>query len=147
MNSVDYIHDMNTDHVTLQLPSTAKMADLWQLTRQKFLTILGYIGFSYYSKFIEADRASLAEKFSWSNLRLAPHIGLSFQDANDVQVQYHDCKEQRIALLEKWSQKFGKEATFEKLAKGFEKIERNDIAENICDIFYTRNMTLTAYGK
>lgn len=59
-------------------------------------------------------------------------IGLTFQEANDIQQQYpSDSVKQRKALLEKWSQKFGSEATYLELREGFQKIKRKDIAEDI----------------
>ena len=70
---------------------------------------------------------------SWETL--APFIGLSSSDEEEIEEDNKSTKSKRIALLRKWSEKRGKRATYLHLMKGFAKIERRDLIEKLCDIF------------
>ena len=70
---------------------------------------------------------------SWETL--APFIGLSSSDEEEIEEDNKSTKSKRIALLRKWSEKLGKRATYLHLMKGFAKIERRDLIEQLCDVF------------
>lgn len=70
---------------------------------------------------------------SWETL--APFIGLSSTDEEEIEEDNKSTKSKRIALLRKWNEKLGKGATYLHLMKGFAKIERRDLIEKLCDMF------------
>ena len=58
---------------------------------------------------------------SWETL--APFIGLSSTDEEEIDEDNKSTKSKRIALLRKWNEKLGKGATYLHLMRGFAKIE------------------------
>lgn len=65
---------------------------------------------------------------SWK--QLSPFLGLTPQDEEDIQSDHMRNAERRVAILRRWSEKFGDEATYFKLGEAFEALKwRNCIAE------------------
>jgi KaiC/GvpD/RAD55 family RecA-like ATPase len=62
--------------------------------------------------------------------RLATAIGLEEFIASDIrEVYYRKPEQQRIALLRKWKERYGKEATYAKMVHGLEEIKNRKLTE------------------
>ena len=71
---------------------------------------------------------------------IAPHLGLNPTDREDIEEKRGTPKEQRLFMLERWKEKFGREATFFKLVEVFLSAERRDLAEEVCEFFKKNGM-------
>ena len=65
---------------------------------------------------------------------LAPFIGLEHQDVEDIKDEYRKSRSRRLALLRKWRQRYGRDATYLKLVEGLQEIGRRDLIEDILTI-------------
>lgn len=61
---------------------------------------------------------------SWKTL--CPFIGLSREDEEDIEEENRKNMDRKVAMLRRWSEKFCDEATYLKLAEGFESLKRRD---------------------
>lgn len=77
-------------------------------------------------KFHDENINELALKISnWKTL--APFIGLTHQDEEDIEEENRKNMDRKIAMLRRWSTKYGRSATYLKLAEGFESLKRRDM--------------------
>lgn len=65
---------------------------------------------------------------------LAPDLDLSAVDIEDIKETKSAPKLRRRAMLKEWKQKFGKQATYRKLARILVLSERRDVAEKVCEM-------------
>lgn len=64
---------------------------------------------------------------------LAPRLGLKKEQIQAVDKNADSEEEKRVALLEKWKEKFAFMATYQRLIEAFLAIERADIACKVCE--------------
>lgn len=65
---------------------------------------------------------------------IAPHLKLTEADQDEVEHDHHKTTAQKIAMLRKWRQKCGSNATYQQLAKAFWTLERRDLVEVLCTV-------------
>ena len=65
---------------------------------------------------------------------IAPFLGLSEAEEEDIERDCAKNKTQKIKMLRKWKEKFGKRATYRRLARVFWKLGRVDLVGELCDI-------------
>ena len=66
---------------------------------------------------------------------IAPYLGLTEADESEIE----DCKKvgrQKINMLRTWKKKFGRQATYRKLAMVFKKLKHADLVEELCDLIW-----------
>ena len=68
---------------------------------------------------------------------IAPFLGLTKAEEENIEKDCGENETQKIGMLRKWREKFGKKATYRKLAKVFFKLERVDLVEEVCDLLQT----------
>ena len=69
---------------------------------------------------------------------VAPHLGLSERDIEDVEVEKKTEPERRLKVLQKWKRKYGYMATFRKLVEVLLVVVGNaDDAERVCRLLQT----------
>ena len=68
---------------------------------------------------------------SWESLSY--FIGLSKQDVENIKDEYHGKKhmDKKMAMLRRWCEKYGKEATYLKLTEEFDKLKKRDLIEEL----------------
>ena len=64
---------------------------------------------------------------------LGTFIGLSSGDIDDIKEEYKKPLDRRLAMMRRWHELWGKEATYLKLAEGLRQIGRRDLIEKIID--------------
>ena len=64
---------------------------------------------------------------------MAPFLGLSDAEEREIEEDSRPAKRRKVAMLRRWKEKYGKEATYRKLAKVFWKLERTDLVEELCE--------------
>ena len=69
---------------------------------------------------------------SWQSL--APFIGITDVDEEEIREDAHNARNQKLKLMTRWRQKLGRNATYLHLAKGLAAIERRDLIEKLCEI-------------
>ena len=69
---------------------------------------------------------------SWRTV--APHLGLSKVQVEEVELDGTEEKEKKQKILESWRAKFAYKANYRVLVKAFLKIGRADLAEQVCHL-------------
>ncbi len=65
---------------------------------------------------------------------IAPFLGLSKVVEEQIERDEGKTDTQKIAMLRRWREKFGRKATYRRLATVFWKLERADLIDAICDV-------------
>ena len=66
---------------------------------------------------------------------IAPYLKLTDVDQEEIQYkQRGSVRSQKIAMLKKWKQKRGSDATYQELARTFWRLERRDLVEELCKV-------------
>ena len=65
---------------------------------------------------------------------MAPFLGLTEGEEREIEEDSRPAKRRKVAMLRRWKEKYGKKATYRKLAKVFWKLERIDLVEELCEI-------------
>lgn len=65
---------------------------------------------------------------------IAPHLELKPTEREDIEAKGTP-EEQRLLMLERRAEKFGRQASFFKLIESFLKVGRRDLAEQVCEYF------------
>ena len=68
---------------------------------------------------------------------VAPHLGLSERDIEDIEAKNRRESEKRMRVLQKWKKKYGFKATFGNLVTVLLSIENADDAEQVCALLQT----------
>lgn len=63
---------------------------------------------------------------------LAPYLGLSEVDEENIASSYTDVGAQRVKMLRTWRERLGQRATPQALAEAFWEVNRLDLIEEIC---------------
>ena len=71
---------------------------------------------------------------NWQSI--APFLGLTEVEESDIKKNYDDAMIQKIKMLRKWREKFGRQATYRKLARVFTKLNHADLVEELCDLIW-----------
>ena len=66
---------------------------------------------------------------------LSPFLGLSRQDEDDIEADNSKNAERRIAMMRRWSEKFGEEATYYRLVEAFETLQWRHCICDLLDLF------------
>lgn len=72
---------------------------------------------------------------NWRSREIAPFLGLAQAEREDIIEIGKNPDEQRLLMLEKWTKKYGKEASFFGLVRAFLKAKRRDLAEEVLEFF------------
>ena len=75
---------------------------------------------------------SISRFLNWRNV--APYLGLSEVDIEDIDYDRRSQSEKRLTTLRKWKSKYGYTATFKNLVLALLKIENTDHAEKVCQL-------------
>ena len=67
---------------------------------------------------------------------IAPFLGLTEVEESDIKKNYDNTMTQKIKMLRKWREKFGRQATYRKLARVFTKLKHADLVEELCDLIW-----------
>ena len=67
---------------------------------------------------------------------IAPFLGLTEVEESDIKKNYDNTLTQKIKMLRKWREKFGRQATYRKLARVFTKLNHADLVEEVCDLIW-----------
>ena len=70
---------------------------------------------------------------------IAPFLGLTEAEIEEIDGDRAKTRTQKIVMLWKWRKKFGRKATYRKLAKVFFKLERVDLVEEVCELLQTEH--------
>ena len=70
---------------------------------------------------------------------IAPFLGLTKAEEENIEKDCGENETQKIGMLRKWREKFGRKATYRKLAKVFFKLERVDLVEEVCELLQTEH--------
>lgn len=70
---------------------------------------------------------------SWK--QLSPFLGLTQQDEDDIQHDNTRNAERKIAMLRRWKEKYGDEATYFRLADAFEALKWRNCISELLDLF------------
>ena len=82
---------------------------------------------------------------SWK--QLSPFLGLTQQDEDDIQQDNTRNAERKMAMLRRWREKYGDEATYFRLADAFEALKwRNRISE-LLDLFQQDELAAPLSGS
>ena len=65
---------------------------------------------------------------------IAPNLELSEAEEEDIERDCAKNKTQKIKMLRKWKEKFGKRATYRRLARVFWNLDRVNLVRKLCDI-------------
>ena len=71
---------------------------------------------------------------NWQSI--APFLGLKEVEESAIKNKYDDAIVQNIKMLRKWREKFGRQATYRKLARVFTKLNHVDLVEEVCDLIW-----------
>ena len=69
--------------------------------------------------------------------RVAPHLGLSERDIEEVEFEKKTESERRLKVLQKWKGKYGYKATFRNFVTILLAVENADDAERVCCLLQT----------
>ena len=75
--------------------------------------------------------------------RVAPHLGLSERDIQDVKFEKRTESEKRLGVLQKWKTKYSYMATFKNLVEALLTVQNADDAERVCRLLQTHADTGT----
>ena len=70
---------------------------------------------------------------------IAPFLGLTKAEEENIEKDCGENETQKIGMLRKWRETFGRKATYRKLAKVFFKLERVDLVEEVCELLQTEH--------
>ena len=70
---------------------------------------------------------------SWK--QLSPFLGLTQQDEDDIQSDNTRNAERKLAMLRRWREKYGDEATYFRLADAFEALKWRNCISKLLDLF------------
>ena len=70
---------------------------------------------------------------------IAPFLRLTKVEEEDIETDCGKNETQKIGMLRKWREKFGRKATYGKLAKVFFKLKRADLVEEVCELLQTES--------
>ena len=70
---------------------------------------------------------------------VAPFLGLTEADEEEIRRDYSNTKTQKIAMLRKWKKRYGRKAKYRKLATVFWDLEQTDLVENVCKLLQTKS--------
>ena len=70
---------------------------------------------------------------SWK--QLSPFLGLTQQDEDDIQQDNTRNAERKMAMLRRWREKYGDEATYFRLADAFEALKWRNCISELLDLF------------
>ena len=68
---------------------------------------------------------------------IAPFLGLTKAEEENIEKDCGENETQKIGMLRKWRERFGRKATYRKLTKVFFKLERVDLVEEVCELLQT----------
>ena len=68
---------------------------------------------------------------------VAPHLGLSERNIEDIEADKKKESERRFKTLQTWRKKYGYKATLKKLAEALLSVENADDAERVCRLLQT----------
>ena len=68
---------------------------------------------------------------------VAPHLGLSERNIEDIEADKKKESERRFKTLQTWRKKYGYKATLKKLAEALLSVENADDAERVCCLLQT----------
>ena len=72
-------------------------------------------------------------------LSVAPFLGLTETEESDIAKNYDKAMIQNIKMLRKWREKFGRQATYRKLANVFTKLKHAGLVEELCNLIWQRH--------
>ena len=78
---------------------------------------------------IEDHRNKIAQKVGGDWESLATFIGVPPEDVDDIKVKYREPLVRRLAMMRRWYELWGKEATYLRLVEGLRLIGRTDLIE------------------
>ena len=70
---------------------------------------------------------------------IAPFLGLTEAEESDIEKNCDKAMIQKIKMLRKWREKFGRQATYRKLANVFTKLKHAGLVEELCDLIWQRH--------
>ena len=70
---------------------------------------------------------------SWK--QLSPFLGLTQQDEDDIQSDNMRNTERKLAMMRRWREKYGDEATYFRLAEAFEALKWRNCISKLLDLF------------
>ena len=76
---------------------------------------------------------------SWK--QLSPFLGLSPQDEEDIEADSSKNAERKVAMMRRWSEKFGEEATYLRMADAFETLQWRNCICDLLDLLQDRLRT------
>ena len=65
---------------------------------------------------------------------IAPFLRLTKADEEEIKRDYANTRTQKIAMLRKWKEKFGRKAKYKKLTAVFWDLEQADLVEKVCEL-------------
>ena len=65
---------------------------------------------------------------------IAPFLGLTEAEESAIKNDHNKTRKQTIEMLRKWRNKFGRKATYRKLAEALLKLEEAGLVERLCDL-------------
>ena len=78
---------------------------------------------------------SISLYLDWRSV--APHLGLSERDIEDIEIENRRESERRLKVLQKWKRMFGYTATFRKLVEAILVVRNTEDAEYVCRLLKT----------
>ena len=82
---------------------------------------------------------SISRFLDWRTV--APHLGLSETDIQDIDIDKRTEPEKRLKALQKWKMKYGYVATFKNLVQVLLKVDHADNAEQVCRLLQPQEHT------
>ena len=79
---------------------------------------------------------------SWK--QLSPFLGLSQQDEEDIEADNSKNAKKKVAMMRRWSEKFGEEATYLRMAEAFETLQWRNCICDLLDLLQDRLRTAEA---
>ena len=70
---------------------------------------------------------------------IAPFLRLTEAEEENIEKDCGENETQKIGMLRKWRERFGRKATYRKLAKVFFKLERTDLVEEVRELLLTES--------
>ena len=81
------------------------------------------------SSTIEDHRNKIAQKIGGAWESLATFIRVPSEDVDDIKEKYREPRDRRLAMMRRWHELWGEEATYLKLIEGLKQIGRRDLIE------------------
>ena len=72
---------------------------------------------------------------------IAPSLGLTEAEEENIEKDCGENETQKIGMLRKWKERFGRKATYRKLAKVFWELGRTDLVEKMRELLQTESKT------